>query len=183
MNTILLILRRLQLEVDRVSTLDVPAFRAYIGDIEPHNLARLWRTIDDSRFRRKLSEDIDVSIVSNALEMLPYELKAELLKYMSNRLLLRVERTWSAEKQLDELNRLENWQDMEDGNWENRIADTRVMTGELPRYYPPAMKECFFCRRCYSYWQSICILDCQRHSLCETHDTEEGYCNTCHLQS
>ncbi|USP82171.1 Indole-diterpene biosynthesis protein [Curvularia clavata] len=166
----------------RVRALDAYALKTYLGPIQPHTLSELWMETDDLDFNLKLCDEIDYTIVSEALEelnILNYDLKAELLKYMSNERRKLIVETWSWQQMLDELSKLDEWQRNDDHNWPNGIADRRVKTGQLPQHYQPIMNECVVCKRLHSNWETIYGFNCNMHSGCETHAMEDTYCNIC----
>ena len=185
-SAIMLIVRTFEAESKRISKLDVGELREYIGDISPSDLATLWKLAEGmlNDLDRRLFEDIDLHIVSEAMSLLPLDSQVVSLKYMRNEQRRHIVDTWSLQRKTDVLTWLEGWQDNEDEEWTDRIADVRVMTGRpLPEHYPPGMSACAFCGNQHSVWDSIIVLDCRTHSYCERCDTEEGHCSECDIQS
>ena len=94
---------------------------------------------------RRLFEDMDPHIVSEALVWLSFNDQVESLRYMSNEQRRRIVNAWSPQRGLDVLARLERWQDVAGEGWEGGLTDVRVMTGRpLPDHYPPGMNACAF---------------------------------------
>lgn len=180
MSTIMHIVCSLEGEIRRIYELDVFDFRQYIGAITPDNLVLLWESVAHYGLRRRLFEEIDPQIVSMALKRLPYNSKADSLKYMPNEQRRLIAEAWSLRERHTELVSLDEWQHVEDSNWPDEIADIRIMTGgQLPEHYPPGMDQCASCGNPYRIWESITILDCRRHSYCEACNTHEGACRDC----
>jgi hypothetical protein len=163
----------------RVSCLDVDAFREVIGTMSLYDLGCLLSTVNSCGLRYRLFKEINPAEGSELLDRLPYSWKAESLKYMPNEQRRQIVQTWSQQKTLDELDRLKEWQNREDFQWPNGLADTRVVTGRLPDHYPRNMDECAVCRKSYLMWESIGFLSCGRHSRCVACNIDEGYCCDC----
>jgi hypothetical protein len=170
---------RFQGVIDRICALQVDAFKHYTDALSLTDLIFLWKAVGHEPLGRRFSEEIDPEVVSQVLECLPYSVKAESLKCMSNRQRRHVMQNWSRQKTLDECKRLDEWQRLMDTLWEGGIPDKRIMTGPLPDHYPRGMERCASCDKSYLYWESIIVLDCMRDSSCEACLQEDGICLDC----
>ncbi|EMD86752.1 hypothetical protein COCC4DRAFT_62952 [Bipolaris maydis ATCC 48331] len=157
-----------------------------IRNLGPKDLLAVYLITDNVDVQRNLLTQGPVKSVSNMLDILSYHEKAEVLKYMCNERRLGVVGTWCKEKKSKELQRLDKWQLQEDNAWRWGLADTRVWTHgmdkRLPGHYPVNMNRCAMCKQIYSNWDSISILDCRKHSYCESCDKDQSHCQSCDIQ-
>jgi hypothetical protein len=183
MSLILRHIRRLDTEILRISNMGDDEFREYFRRTSSSDLGRIWAVVSNISFElgpfelgpfelgRRFPETFYHSDVSEALEDLDLASRAKALKYMSNQQRRLIMGKWFQDGRRNLVDQFIQWQDKEDTEWPDDMADQRVMTGQsLPGQYPPVMNQCYRCRRPYPLWNIIVILNCRSHSCCKQCD-------------
>jgi hypothetical protein len=170
----------LKMEVERLRRLSTHDFREQIGALCESDLSNLLTWVSDVGFQSKLLCSTNSFLIYDTLLLEDPHTQAKVLNILENRQRRLVVQKISRSEQVQTLQHLQLWQQLEESNWPMRILPTLVMTGKLPDHYPPTMGTCIVCRDSYNVWDSVIAANCQIHSFCEDCGNDnEGACPMC----